>query len=272
MQWRSKAEPETQPPPRVPNGLAVRATRGVIGASWWAQRWLAAYEAGRGRADLEPARRYARRGQIVRLDLRPGELAAQVQGTRPEPYTVRLDVTPLTAAQTGTILTAVTASALYPAAFFAARLPRELEDVFARAGAALFPRPPDEPRYHCDCGDADPRCQHIGAICYLFADRLDGDPLALLELRGLARADLLDALRRAWDLGPPASANQALAPPLESELTNFYGWRADPAALAQEVGHSYPPIAVIERLGFPPFFPAGDRTVVQTLTNLYEEL
>src|SRR5918992_169655 len=89
--WHRRRWEPTEPLP-VLDGLRTKSRRGQIGETWWSQRFLTVLEALVDQGRLARGRNYARRGQVVSLDVKPGHVTAQVQGTRPKPYTVRLAV------------------------------------------------------------------------------------------------------------------------------------------------------------------------------------
>jgi len=80
--------PATRPLPA--DGIRARSRRGEIGETWWSQRFIEILESFDMGARLTRGRRYARAGQVLDLEVRPGEVTASVQGSRPEPYRVRV--------------------------------------------------------------------------------------------------------------------------------------------------------------------------------------
>jgi uncharacterized Zn finger protein len=86
---------------------------------------------------------------------------------------------------------ALASQALYRAQLLAGELPGELEQLFADAGAPLFPASQRELTMRCTCPDVAVPCKHIAATFYLLAERFDDDPFELLLWRGRSRADLL---------------------------------------------------------------------------------
>src|SRR6185295_1743458 len=87
--------PRSGPPRRVKGGIRARSKRGAFGQSWWARRWLAVLAALQLGGRLARGRAYARRGQVMDLSIEEGLVRARVQGSRKEPYTVSIRVTPL---------------------------------------------------------------------------------------------------------------------------------------------------------------------------------
>ena len=83
----------------------------------------------------------------------------------------------------------------YAARLLAGELPHEIEDVFAEAGAALFPERGSHLITSCTCPDWATPCKHAAAVCYLMAEAFDDDPFLLLAFRGREREALLAELR-----------------------------------------------------------------------------
>jgi uncharacterized Zn finger protein len=83
----------------------------------------------------------------------------------------------------------------YAARLLAGELPHQIEDVFAEAGAALFPERGSHLITSCTCPDWATPCKHAAAVCYLMAEAFDDDPFLLLAFRGREREALLAELR-----------------------------------------------------------------------------
>ncbi|MEU0550081.1 SWIM zinc finger family protein [Micromonospora sp. NPDC005979] len=194
-------------PRRVDGGLKARSTRGAIGRSWWSRRFLEVLESFALGTRLTRGRSYARAGQVLRLDVTPGRVTAQVQGSRPRPYEVWIALAAFPEALWSRIEDELAGQAFFSARLLAGDLPDELEELFAAAGAPLFPAAVDELTQRCNCPDFAVPCKHLAATFYLLAEAFDADPFELLHWRGRSRADLLDRLRarRAEATGTTAS-------------------------------------------------------------------
>ncbi|WP_413644638.1 SWIM zinc finger family protein [Micromonospora sp. RTP1Z1] len=186
---------EFGPPRRVEGGLRARSTRGAIGQSWWSRRFLEVLESFALGTRLTRGRSYARRGQVLRLDITPGLVTAAVQGSRPDPYPVRIALPAYPAEVWARIEAELAGQAFFSARLLAGDLPAELEELFAAAGAPLFPSIVDELTQRCGCPDFAVPCKHLAATFYLLAEAFDADPFQLLHWRGRSRAELLDRLR-----------------------------------------------------------------------------
>ncbi|MFG2059049.1 SWIM zinc finger family protein [Micromonospora sp. NPDC048930] len=254
---------EFGPPRRVDGGLKARSTRGAIGRSWWSRRFLEVLESFALGTRLTRGRAYARRGQVLRLDVAPGLVTADVQGSRPDPYPVRIGLAAYPDEVWDRIETDLAGQAFFSARLLAGDLPAELESRFAAAGAPLFPAAVDELDQHCGCPDFAVPCKHLAATFYLLAEAFDADPFQLLHWRGRSRAELLDRLRTLRGAGAipgGAAADRAVAPDGPASPADVPS-RPEPVAGAGRVLGglpALPPDDEVDRFWLPPV-PLPDR-------------
>ena len=228
--------PERSRPRRVEGGVRARSRRGAIGEQWWSRRFIDVLESWTS-GGLARGRNYARTGQVIGFELTTGYVTAQVQGSRPRPYRVRIQVLPLTARQWERAEQALAAQALFRAKLLAGEMPHEIEDVFADCGTPLFPRSARDMEMSCSCPDWEVPCKHLAAVCYVLAEAFDDDPFAMLAWRGRGREELLAALRRitAGQPEPPGPVITVTDRPLAESLDQFYLAGAEPGEAA---GHA----------------------------------
>jgi uncharacterized Zn finger protein len=206
-------EPDWEIRPRIrrTDGIRARSQRGAFATSWWASRWVAALEQLVDPSRLTRGRTYARQGQVVKLETRPGAIDAQVQGSRPHPYRVTIRVATLSDSEWHRVSDALAERAVFGAKLLAGEMPRDIEDAFAAADANLFPGVETELVASCSCPDDAELCKHAAAVCYLVGERFDEDPFLMFELRGRSRDEIMTELR---SRRAPASAQ-----PPEGEST-----------------------------------------------------
>jgi uncharacterized Zn finger protein len=180
----------------VDGGIKAKSKRGAIGEQWWSRRFISVLESYGMTGRLRRGRNYARRGQVIEFELKQGIVTARVQGSRPQPYKVRIAVLPLTTAQWRTVERRLAGQALFRANLLAGEMPAEIEEVFAECGTPLFPRSASDLDMHCSCPDWEVPCKHLAAVCYVLAEAFDNDPFGMLAWRGKPKEDLLAALRR----------------------------------------------------------------------------
>jgi uncharacterized Zn finger protein len=203
--------PPASRPRAVEGGLKARSTRGAIAQTWWSGRFIAVLESIIVGGRLQRGRNYARRGQVLSMDVTAGLVGALVQGSRVQPYRVRIGLDAFGQPEWAAAERALAGSAWYSAKLLAGEMPEDIEDVFAELGLALFPASADELSMYCSCPDWEVPCKHIAAVFYLLAEAFDDDPFSILAWRGRDREELLAGLhaargRLAAGQGGPAGA------------------------------------------------------------------
>jgi uncharacterized Zn finger protein len=259
-------------PIRVDGGIKARSRRGAIGAQWWSQRFIGVLESYGMSGRLARGRAYARAGQVLDFGLTQGKVTAQVQGSRVRPYQVRIGVLPLTAAQWRRVESQLSGQALFRAKLLAGEMPQEIEEVFAECGTPLFPRLASDLDMRCSCPDWEVPCKHLAAVCYVLAEEFDRDPFAMLAWRGMARDDLLAALRQVPGPGS-GPALEAAAAPLPESAAEFWSARLSPArlrALSAPAGPAAPDLLL--RMFPPPAVTVRGQDLAEVLALAYQRL
>jgi uncharacterized Zn finger protein len=203
--------PESSKPIPVEGGVRARSKRGAIGEQWWSRRFIAVLESWGMSGRLQRGRNYARKGQVIDFELTQGKVTARVQGSRPNPYTVRIGVLPLTTAQWRVVQQRLASQALYRAKLLAGQMPEQIEEVFAECGTPLFPRSAADLDMYCSCPDWEVPCKHLAAVCYVLAEAFDDDPFQMLAWRGRRRDELLAALRDGMPRAPGRAGTASVA-------------------------------------------------------------
>jgi uncharacterized Zn finger protein len=250
--------PKTTPIP-VEDGIKARTQRGQFGEHWWAQRWIATLESFGWDNRLQRGRTYARKGQVLNINVRPGRVTARVQGSRRVPYNVSIEITPLNDDQWERVFDAMSQQALFAAQLLVGEMPPEIERAFQAAGVSLFPAS-HEISMHCSCPDWAIPCKHIAAVYYLLAEEFDRDPFLIFAMRGCTREHVIAALRarRAVDAPPVEQIVEEEEPdvqvePLEDELPHFWGLRESLRSFRVTITPPSVETALLKRLGPPPF-------------------
>ena len=223
----SRFPPPSRPRP-VEGGLRSRSPRGAIAKTWWSQRFIAVLEdIGLGNR-MARGRSYARRGQVMSLDVTAGAVTALVQGSRARPYRVRIGVTAFGKQEWAQVEGALAASAWYAAQLLAGEMPDDIEQVFTDLGLHLFPTTPRDLSLDCTCPDSAVPCKHVAATFYLLAEAFDQDPFAILAWRGRERDDLLANLDAARSAGPPAADREERpGPTLADSIDTFFSLQTE---------------------------------------------
>ena len=206
-------------PIRVDGGIAVRAKRGKIGEQWWSRRFVEILEEICQPGRLARGRSYARKGQVMDFALAPGQVSGRVQGSRPQPYKIKISIPAYDETDWALIQQALGEQALYRAALLAGSMPHEIIDVFDELDLPLFPT---ELAMQCSCPDWAVPCKHASAVLYVLAEAFDDDPFLVLAWRGRGRDELLDGLRAQPEPGEAIDPLAVPEVPLESRLADFY--------------------------------------------------
>jgi uncharacterized Zn finger protein len=189
-------------PREVEGGIKAQTTAGNFGKSWWAKRWISVLESFNIGARLSRGRSYARKGQVLAIEVAEGRVTAKVQGSRPKPYDITIAVATIPAAEWDKLLKVLSGQALFAAKLLAGEMPQDIEEVFKAIDVSLFPRRLGDLRTGCSCPDSSNPCKHIAAVYYLLGEEFDRDPFLIFQLRGMPRDELLARLGRAAAAAP----------------------------------------------------------------------
>src|SRR5438105_2635476 len=213
-------------PKRVEGGIKTKSERGAIGETWWSKRWIGVLESFNMGARLTRGRSYARQGQVLSIDVEPGLVKAKVQGSRPKPYNVKIQLQPLSDSDWDKVTEAMAAQAIFAAKLLAGEMPTDIEEAFSAVHVSLFPTALKDLETDCSCPDWANPCKHIAAVYYLLAERFDEDPFLIFKLRGRTKEQIIETLREKRTQTLPAES----ATPSEGDGAN----EADNSTLLEE--------------------------------------
>jgi len=187
---------EPKKPKTVKNGIKAKTQRGKsFGSTWWSKRWISVLESFGWENRLQRGRSYARRGQVVDINVDKGNVKSHVQGSRPKPYKVDIEMKEISAKDWENAADAMAEQAIFAAKLLAGEMPEDIEEAFKAAKINLFPGKSDI-KTECSCPDWANPCKHIAAVYYLLGERFDEDPFLIFLLRGRSKDELMDMLRK----------------------------------------------------------------------------
>lgn len=232
-------------PLTVDGGIRAKSKRGSMAQAWWSTRFITVLEGMGMGTRLTRGRNYARRGQVLDVDLDAGLVSATVQGSRPRPYRVRLGLRAYGKTEWARIETRMNEDAWFVAQLLSGQMPADIVQLFDDVGLTLFPTKA-ELTLDCTCPDAAVPCKHVAAVVYLLAEQFDEDPFRILAWRGREREDLLEHLHAG------SGAEDSAPVPLTGLLEDFYVRPAReipprPLGTAVSVLDQLPPINVAVR-------------------------
>ncbi len=264
-------------PLKVEGGIKAKSKRGSIGDTWWSKRWVSILESFGWSNRLERGRRYARGGQVLDFKLTPGKVTASVQGSVPEPYSVKIEIKPLTDEAWERVTEEMSQKAIFAAKLLAGEMPQNIEEAFDAAGMSLFPDSSKDIKTDCSCPDSANPCKHIAAVYYILAEEFDRNPFMLFNLRGRTQEEITALLRKTRTAGAKSPTEQVITvieakEQKEAPLTADDFWKA--AELESfSVNISAPPVsaAIIKRLGAPGFWDSRE-DFDKKMVRYYEEI
>jgi uncharacterized Zn finger protein len=262
-------------PREAKGGIKAQSKRGTFGESWWARRWIAVLESFNIGARLGRGRSYARRGQVLSIEIDKGKVSGKVQGSRPKPYDVKLQVKTLSVSDWQKLTKVLSRQAIFSAKLLMGEMPLDIEKAFKEAGLSLFPERLKDLKTDCSCPDWSNPCKHIAAVYYLLAEEFDRDPFLIFKLRGMNREDLVTMLSKPDKKATPRNAKAKQEPlhkdeeGLTSDISKF--WNGEPISddIFGEVRIPPLPAALPKRLGSFPFW-RGEEKFLDVMESIYE--
>ena len=258
-------------PRRAKGGIRAQSKRGTFGESWWAKRWISVLESFDIGARLGRGRNYARSGQVLSIEVEKGTVKAKVQGSRPTPYRVSIEMKTIPGASWEKLVKVLSHQAIFVAKLLAGEMPQDIERIFQSAGLSLFPGKSKDLKTECSCPDWSNPCKHIAAVYYLLGEEFDRDPFLIFKLRGLSREELIKMLAggqkergKTKGKGKPHPAPEeekkiSTPEPLPADGSLFWNGGSLPEDFFGEV--QIPPVsaALLKRLGNFPFWRGKER-------------
>ncbi|NSW91167.1 MAG: SWIM zinc finger family protein [Firmicutes bacterium] len=237
-----------------------RNKKDEFGSSWWAQKWNNALASYGWSNRLQRGRSYARTGHVLEISLKPGLVEARVQGSRPRPYNVKIQVDKLAPWEWEDVIEKMAEKAIFSAKLLTGEMPENIEEAFVLAGTPLFPTSSKSIKTSCSCPDYANPCKHIAAVYYVIGQEFDRDPFMIFRLRGMEKDELMEALRKArgGDIGIGKNNedmdDSISIEELQKEMKKFKG--LDDAVINMAFSFTSPkvPYSIIKRLGALPFF------------------
>jgi len=154
-----------------------------IARTWWGIAWNDNLERYADFANrIERGRSYVRQGAVLDLQISPGEINALVQGSRKQPYQVRIVIDPLRPEAMSAVASSCAGNIHSLQELVEGKFPKNMSELFTSDKNGLFPNP-REIRFACSCPDWAGLCKHVAAVLYGIGARLDQDPTLFFALR-----------------------------------------------------------------------------------------
>ncbi|MBN1581274.1 MAG: SWIM zinc finger family protein [Anaerolineae bacterium] len=269
---------ESTRPIEVQDGIKAKSQWGKFVKNWWGDRWIAALKNLMDSGRLSRGRSYARRGQVIEINVKPGLVQAKVQGSRRSPYKVSIELQPLGNIQWERVFDALSEQAIFAAQLLNGEMPQEIEQVFDAVHVPLFPSSKGDLETDCSCPDWANPCKHIAAVYFLLGEQFDQDPFLLFLLRGQTKTQIAAALRERRAQGivvaeeparyVPDTIEQVEVSALADCLDHYWSSNEELADMQLHLAAPQVDMALLKRLGIPDFV-AGGRSFWAQMERVY---
>lgn len=268
-------------------GIKAQSARGNFAKSWWASRWISVLESFDIGTRLNRGKTYARKGQVISIEIGVGVVKASVQGSAKKPYSVTIQVKTIPQEKWAELAKTEFRQAIVAAKLIAGEMPEDVERNFEASGISLFPQKSGDLKTDCSCPDYSNPCKHIAAVYYLLGEEFDRDPFLIFRLRGIEKETLLAIIMgsregaEATDVSTKPKKGRKKPGRLEAHqnseskeqtisenLLSFWSTRQIPEDLIGPVKVPPIPATLPKRLGNIPFW-RGQNLLVKELEATY---
>lgn len=245
---------------------------------WIAERWTSFIGGFMIGARFDRGRTYANKGQVVDITVEPGAVRAKVVGSRARPYKIEIKFQTLSMQAWRNIANELRNDALLCAQVWDDYFPPELENLFEREGASLFPQLENDSSMECSCPDWSVPCKHIAAVFILLGDAFERDPFLIFKLRGMERENFLSLVRpnEANPVSTESESKELSVEPRKQNTKNKKKKKSLELSADNELSYAFaipnPPnedALILDEFGSFPFW-KGERTIKQMLTPVYK--
>jgi uncharacterized Zn finger protein len=165
---------------------------------------------------LSRGARYARAGQVIKINMDKGKVDAYVQGSRSKPYHVKIEFPVIPEDQWKNIFKMLEEHKEVVSELLTSNVPLDLEDLLEKINTSLFIKNPDDIDMSCTCPDYAVPCKHIAAVFYILAENFDTDPFLMLLLRGKDKQEIMSAV------SDTNESDNAEKPEIENHASDLY--------------------------------------------------
>ena len=203
-------------PRETKGGIKVHTKRGEIGSKWWSRKLISILKSYGWESRLSRGARYARVGQVMKINMDKGKVDAYVQGSRSKPYHVKIGFPVIPEDQWKNIFKMLEEHKEVVSELLTGNVPLDLEDLLEKINTSLFIKNPDDIDMSCTCPDYAVPCKHIAAVFYILAENFDTDPFLMLLLRGKDKQEIMSAV------SDTNESDNAEKPEIENHASDLY--------------------------------------------------
>lgn len=260
--------------------------------TWWGRQFIEALESITDAGRLQRGRSYAGDDRILDLAIKGSQVLARVRGNKnpyygvyTEPrYQVEIQLSRFSDKAWQQVIRKLASNTGWLTRLLQGEMPDDIAAAFTSARVNLLPATGRHLQADCSCPDFANPCKHIAGVYYRLASLIDQDPFLLLQLRGMPR----DKLREALSATPLGSAlvgqmdeepalpeiQQTLYPQVAVEVMDEgmgyrEFWRGGPLPRLIERDTPSIPALAIRREGDRPRFWNRESSFIEVMSELY---
>ncbi len=181
-------------PREAKGGIKAHTKRGEIGSKWYSKKLISVLKSYGWENRLSRGARYARAGQVIKINMDKGSVEAYVQGSRSKPYHIKIIFPAIPEEQWKNIFKMLNEHKEVVSELLNGNVPPEFEDLLEKMNTSLFIKKPDDIKMSCTCPDYAVPCKHIAAVFYILAENFDTDPFLMLLLRGKNKQEIMSSV------------------------------------------------------------------------------
>jgi uncharacterized Zn finger protein len=160
-----------------------------IATTFWGKSWCTNVESYEDYANrVTRGRSYVRHGAVIDLQIKRGQISAQVLGSRP--YKIEIKVAPISKERWKTLCQECSGKVGSLIELLQGKLSKEVMAILCQRPDGIFPAS-QEIEFRCSCPDYADMCKHVAATLYGVGNRLDKDPSIFFLLRSVDEKDLI---------------------------------------------------------------------------------
>lgn len=173
----------------------------TFGKTWWGRKWLDAFIGIDDKDRLDRGRAYANAGYVLNISVNGSFVKANVTGSRPKPYRIKISLKPFGEAEKSKIIKILELEPSIILSLMKREITESLFNKFFREKISLFPKDWRDISSSCSCPDWGTPCKHVAAVIYFIAGEIDRNPFFIFEIKG---CDLLNLIyegsnKRLWN-------------------------------------------------------------------------
>ena len=156
-----------------------------FGMTWWGEQWLNALSRIDYSNRLPRGATYARKGAVLRIDVKDNLVAAKVQGSRKKPYNISITVPKFKQHEIDLLIDSVLETPTLLAQLLNRELSPQIMTIAQTIGLHIFPSSWKDLGMSCSCPDWAVPCKHLAAVIYMMSREIDNNPFLIFELHGV---------------------------------------------------------------------------------------